>query len=64
MFISVGTSSLVQPAASLPYLASEHGAIAVEINLDETPLTRDVKYSLRGKAGEMLPKLVKIVRGG
>ena len=61
VFFSIGTSSLVQPAASLPYLASEHGAITVEINLDETPLTRDVKYSLRGKAGEVLPELVTAV---
>ena len=65
VFFSVGTSSLVQPAASLPYRASEHGAITVEINLDETPLSRDVPaerlYTLRGRAGEALPALVKAV---
>jgi len=58
-FFSIGASSLVHPAASLPYLAIERGALTVEINPDETPLTRAMTHSLRGKAGEILPALLK-----
>ena len=38
----VGTSSIVQPAASLPGMAKNYGAKIVEINLEETPITDDV----------------------
>ena len=54
MFV-VGTSAIVQPAASLPLSASEAGAKIVEINPDPTPLTSYSDYSFRGKAGEILP---------
>lgn len=59
LFFSIGTSSLVYPAASLPYAALDSGARVVEINPEETPLTRQATYSLRGTAGEMLPRLLK-----
>lgn len=58
LFLSVGTSSLVYPAAGLPYEALEAGATVVEINAAETPLTRHATYSLRGPAGRTLPELV------
>jgi NAD-dependent deacetylase len=54
MFV-VGTSAVVQPAASLPLAASESGAIVVEINTDPTPITPYVDYSFRGNAGDILP---------
>lgn len=60
-FISIGTSGIVQPAASLPYLARRAGAIVIEINAESTPLTEIADYSLRGKSGEVLPALVKAV---
>lgn len=58
LFFSVGTSGLVQPAASLPFEALRGGATVVEVNPDDTPLTRGADYALRGKAGEVLPALV------
>jgi NAD-dependent deacetylase len=58
IFLSVGTSSLVQPAASLPYTAMRAGATVVEINPTETPLTPLAAYSLRGPAGMILPDLI------
>jgi NAD-dependent deacetylase len=61
VFFSIGTSGLVEPAASLPYLALEKGATVVEINPNETPLTRQTTYVLRGPAGEVLPALVAAV---
>ena len=54
MFV-IGTSALVQPAASLPLSAAEAGAKIVEINPDPTPLTPYADFSFRGKAGEILP---------
>jgi NAD-dependent deacetylase len=59
VFFSIGTSSLVQPAASLARLAKHHGAIVVEVNTEETPLTTSVDIFLRGKSGEILPELVR-----
>ncbi len=56
MFV-VGTSAFVQPAGSLPLLASERGAKIVEINPDITPLTGAADFSFRGKAGEVLPQI-------
>jgi NAD-dependent deacetylase len=59
VFLSIGTSALVQPAASLPLMAKQNGAAIVEVNLEETPLTPLVDHFLRGKAGEVLPELVR-----
>jgi NAD-dependent deacetylase len=59
VFLSVGTSGLVQPAASLPFVALESGARIVEINPEPTPLTPLVQDVLSGPAGEILPELVK-----
>ncbi len=59
LFISAGTSGLVQPAASLPFEALNAGAMVVEVNPSETPLTWHVDHSLRGKAGEVLPALAE-----
>jgi NAD-dependent deacetylase len=58
LLLSVGTSGLVYPAASLPYEALENGAILVEVNPDRTPLSASADFSLRGRAGEVLPWLV------
>ncbi len=54
----VGTSGLVEPAASLPRLALARGAFVVEINLTPTPLTPGASAFLAGPAGEVLPALV------
>jgi NAD-dependent deacetylase len=59
LFLSIGTSGLVYPAAALPYEALENGATLVEVNPSETPLTPHADYSLRGPAGEVLPKLLR-----
>ncbi|MFZ1238063.1 MAG: NAD-dependent deacylase [Anaerolineae bacterium] len=58
VFLSVGTSAIVQPAASLPYEALEHGAITVEVNPSATALTEHVMYALTGSAGQVLPALL------
>lgn len=57
VMLVVGTSSLVYPAASLPAAAAERGAPIIEINPAETPLTGLAAVSIRGPAGEVLPRL-------
>jgi NAD-dependent deacetylase len=59
LFLSVGTSAAVFPAAQLPLTALQAGAAVVEINKDPTPLTRMATYSLRGAAGAILPALLE-----
>ena len=58
-FFSIGTSSLVYPAASLPLLALEHGAVCIEINPLPTPLTSSVTYHFQGPSGDILPALLQ-----
>jgi NAD-dependent deacetylase len=58
VFLVVGTSALVQPAASLPMIARRRGACVVEVNLEPTPLTSIASESHHGKAGDILPALL------
>ena len=58
VFLVVGTSAVVQPAASLPVIARRHGAYVVEVNLEATPLTPLAHESHHGKAAEILPALL------
>jgi NAD-dependent deacetylase len=55
LMLVVGTSALVQPAASLPLIARQHGAVLVEINPDATPLSDYVDLTLRQPAAQALP---------
>ena len=55
----IGTSALVQPAASFALVAKEQGAQVVEINLEVTPYSHKLDLALRGKAGEILPQVVE-----
>lgn len=55
----VGTSSLVQPAASLPLLALQNKIPVLEINPDETPLSRRADLIIRSGSGKALPEIVE-----
>ena len=61
VFLTIGTSGLVHPAASLPLLAARQGAVTVEVNPEETPLSEEMTYCLRGPSGVLLPALVAAV---
>ena len=61
LFFSIGTSTIVNPAASLPFEALQHGATVVEINPDATPLTHRAHHALAGPAGKILPALLRAV---
>jgi len=56
--LAIGTSAEVYPAAALPASARAAGAIVVEINPNETSLSRRAHHVLRGPAGEILPALL------
>ncbi len=58
LFLSVGTSSVVFPAAGLIRTAAAHGAFTVEVNRERTPASVWVDVSLQGPSGEILPRLV------
>jgi NAD-dependent deacetylase len=59
----VGTSGVVQPAASFGYIAKEAGAYVVEVNIEHTPLSHMADVTLLGPAGDILPKLFEPVLG-
>jgi len=61
VFLSVGTSAVVYPAARFPVTARDRGAYVAEINPDTTGVTDEVDESIRGPAGEVLPALVNAV---
>jgi NAD-dependent deacetylase len=63
VFLSVGTSALVYPAAALPQEALAAGAVLVEVNPQETPLTPRATHFLQGPSGQVLPALVRAVWG-
>jgi NAD-dependent deacetylase len=63
IFFSIGTSGVVQPAASLAHAARNRGAVVVEINAESTPLSSKADYVFQGRSGEILPELVQAVLG-
>jgi len=58
VFLSIGTSTVVYPAASLPFQALRSGATIVEINPQPTPFTDQAHFVLAGAAGAVLPELL------
>ncbi len=58
VFLVIGTSAVVYPAAALASIAQRAGAKVVEINIEETPLSERVDAVLEGPSAELLPKLV------
>jgi NAD-dependent deacetylase len=54
IFLTVGTSAIVHPAAALAYQAKRRGAFTVEINTEETPASALVDLSIRGPAEQVL----------
>lgn len=59
VFLSIGTSGFVEPAASLPRLAYARGATVAIINLDVTPSVEERRFYIHARSGEFLPALVR-----
>jgi len=64
VFLSVGTSAVVYPAAGLTYEAKRNGAFTVEINPEATPASELVNLSIQGPAEEILQKVEDHLEGG
>jgi len=58
LFLVIGTSAVVYPAAGLVRLAKCAGAKVVEINLSETVITSQIDAFHPGPCGQLLPKLI------
>ena len=58
----VGTSGVVQPAASLPYVARDAGATVIDVNPDEDELSAMADIFLKGQGGSVLPGLIDMIR--
>jgi len=59
LFLVIGTSAEVYPAAALPYAAKAAGAVVVEINPQPTPLTTAADVTIRATAGLAVPALLR-----
>jgi len=65
LMLVIGTSMIVYPASALPLITLRKGAVVIEINPEETPLSSVAgTLSLRGTAGDILPEIVKAVFDG
>ncbi len=60
LFLSIGTSAVVHPAAGFAYSARMNGARVVEINLEPTPLSGLVDVSVQAPSGEALPRILDL----
>jgi len=58
LFIAAGSSLVVQPAASLPLIAKNHGAKLVIVNIDPTPLDLYADLVINISASEVFSKIV------
>jgi NAD-dependent deacetylase len=56
--IVVGTTGEVQPASTLPLIASQHGATIIDVNPNRNQITPIADIFLQGPGGEVLPQLV------
>lgn len=59
LLLVIGTSGIVEPAASFARRAALRGAGVVEVNVEPTPLSRVADVTLLGPAGVVLPRLVE-----
>jgi len=62
VFMVVGTSAVVYPAAQYPLTAARRGVPLIEVNPEPTPLSEIADVVLRGPSGDVLPRLVEAVR--
>ncbi len=61
VFLSVGTSSVVYPAAELPHIAGNSGSYVVEVNVEPSAAANSMSEVLVGPAGSILPELAALL---
>ncbi len=62
VFLTIGTSAEVYPAALLPLIAKKSGSYVIEINTKPTVISYDVDEVIEGKSGIILNELVKTIK--
>ncbi len=62
LFIVIGSTLVVYPAAYMPIYATQAGAKLVIINLSGTPIDRDAAVVIRAKAGETMSRIIERVK--
>lgn len=62
VYFSIGTSGNVYPAAGLPGIAKRNGAFTIEINVTETLISDEFDEVLIGKSGDILTRMIKILK--
>ena len=62
LFLTIGTSAVVYPAAALVHEAQQRGAYTVEINLESTPASSVVDLAVEGPAEHVLDQLDAAIR--
>jgi NAD-dependent deacetylase len=62
LFIVIGSTLVIYPAAYVPTYATAAGARLAIVNLTPTPLDHDAEVIIRGKAGEIMSKVMEKVR--
>ena len=64
LFIAIGTSGTVYPAAGFVNLANMYGADTLNINLENPSAVNQFKVQLQGKASELVPNMVEHILAG
>lgn len=61
VYMVIGTSGMVWPAAGLPTIAKRKGAKIIIINTTESEIDQRADVLIRGKSGEVLPEILKLL---
>lgn len=64
IFVVVGSSLVVQPAASFPVMAKQNGSFLAIINRDATPLDSLADFTHRGAIGDFFTQLNPLLSDG
>lgn len=58
LMLVAGTSGEVQPAASLPFIARDHGAVIIDVNPERTAIGGIAEWHFEGAGAHWLPRLI------
>jgi NAD-dependent deacetylase len=64
LFLAVGSSLVVYPAADIPRIAKQGGGTLALINKQKTPLDVMADYVINDEAGRILPQIIRILKDG
>jgi len=63
VMLVVGSSLVVYPAAEVPLLAVQSGALMIVVNAEPTPFDRFAEVVIHGRSGEVLPEIGRLISG-